>query len=348
MPELDNIDKKLLTFVQKEFPLEPRPYAALGARLGISEDEVLGRTKRLKDDKILRQVSAIFDTKSLGYLSSLVAVKVSPDRVDQAARIINEHPGVSHNYKRNNPFNIWYTIAVPPTSSLEATVDRLHELTGAETTRLMPTLHLFKIGVNLDMTGEESIVARGKPQYSQERRDQAQQHPVTDEEIDIIRQVQEDLDAVSAPFKPMAERLGYTEEELIEKMLELQRIGHLRRFAAILYHRRAGYAANGMGVWKVEPEQAIDIGNQMATFNAVSHCYLRPTYPDWHYNVFTMIHGHKVKDCEEVANAISETTGITEHLMLYSTKEYKKIRLSYFTRELEEWEEKYLKAPVNR
>ena len=342
MPELDNTDKKLLTLVQKEFPLEPRPYAALGKRLGIEEEEVLQRTRRLKDEKLLRQVSAIFDTRSLGYLSSLVAVSVSPDRVDEAARIISEHPGVSHNYKRNNAFNIWYTIAVPPTSSLEATVQRLHELSGAETTRLMPTLHLFKIGVNLDMTGEESLVARGTPQYSQERREAAQQVPVTDEEIAIIREVQEDLDIVPAPFQPMAERLGYTEEELLRKVNELQGIGHLRRFAAILYHRRAGYAANGMGVWNVQPDKAIEIGKQMATFNTVSHCYLRPTYPDWPYSVFTMIHGHKVKDCEEIAKAISETTGIEEYLMLYSTKEYKKIRVRYFTEELEEWEEKYL------
>jgi len=348
VPDLDNTDKKLLTLIQKEFPLEPQPYAALSARLGIEEDEVLQRLRRLKEQKILRQVSAIFDTKSLGYLSSLVAVRVAPERVDEAARIINEHPGVSHNYKRNNLFNIWYTIAVPPTSSLEATVNRLHELTGAESTRLMPTLHLFKIGVNLDMTGEESIVSRGEPQYSQERRDEALQHAVTEEEIAIIREVQKDLDIVPHPFRPMAERLGCSEEELIQKITELQRIGHLRRFAAILYHRRAGYAANGMGVWKVDAEKAKEIGDQMATFNAVSHCYLRPTYPDWHYNVFTMIHGHKVKDCEEVAKAISEATGVGEYMMLYSTKEYKKIRLSYYGREFEAWEAKYLdKAPVH-
>ena len=106
---------------------------------------------------MLRQVSPIFDTKALGYTSSLVAMRVSEDKLAAAAEVVNAHPGVSHNYRRTHEFNMWFTIAVPAGSDLQAHVDALHALAGAESTRMLPTLRLFKIGVTLDMTGERAI-----------------------------------------------------------------------------------------------------------------------------------------------------------------------------------------------
>ena len=108
----------------------------------------------MKDAGVLRQLSAIFDTRALGYGSSLVAAKIDPDRIDEAAAVISEHPGVSHNYKRNHAFNLWYTIAVPPGDVLDDHVDVLHRDSGALVTRMLPTLKLYKIGVKLDMTGK--------------------------------------------------------------------------------------------------------------------------------------------------------------------------------------------------
>jgi DNA-binding Lrp family transcriptional regulator len=128
-------------------PFTRRPFADLGQRCGLSEDETLARVKALKEGKVIRQISAIFDTRSLGYASSLVAAKIAPEKLDAAVAVINSHPGVSHNYLRNHEFNLWYTIAVPPISKLglDGTVNLLHRLSDAETTRLLPTLRLFKI-----------------------------------------------------------------------------------------------------------------------------------------------------------------------------------------------------------
>ena len=111
---------------------------------------------------MLRQLSAIFDTRALGYSSSLVAAKVDPDRIDEAAAVISEHPGVSHNYKRNHAYNLWYTIAVPPGESLDDHVDVLHRESGALVTRKLPTLKLYKIGVKLDMTGQTAADAKAE------------------------------------------------------------------------------------------------------------------------------------------------------------------------------------------
>src|SRR5260221_292485 len=158
--DLDALDHELLNAVQWDFPITAAPYAALGERLGISEAEVLLRLRAAKDAGVLRQLSAIFDTRALGYSSALVAAKVDPDRVDDAAAIISKHPGVSHNYKRNHAYNLWYTLAVPPGDDIDEHLDVLHRESRSLVTRKLPTLQLYKIGVKLDMTGATAADAR--------------------------------------------------------------------------------------------------------------------------------------------------------------------------------------------
>jgi DNA-binding Lrp family transcriptional regulator len=339
---MDDLDRQLLNRIQNGFPLEARPYGALGEWLGLSESEVIERVKELRREHVIRQISGIFDTKSLGYKSSLVAMRVAPGQIGEAARIINEHPGVTHNYERNHEYNLWFTIAVPPTSDLEEVVQKLHDLAGAERTRLMYTLRLFKIGVDLDMTGTRAADARAKPEYSEADRQRAQQHELQPGDIAVLREIQEDLPAESAPFAPMAARLGYGEEKLFEQTRDLIERGFLRRYAAILYHRRAGFKSNAMGVWPVPSERVAEVGAVMASFKNVSHCYHRPTYEDWPYSIFTMVHGGSDEQCEEILAAISRETGVGGYRSLYSTREYKKTRLRYFVPDFAEWEAKHL------
>lgn len=339
--EMDAVDKRLLNILQLRLPLVPAPYAAIGDELGIPEAEVLARVRALRAGRILRQVSAIFDTRKLGYRSSLVAMRVAPSRVAEAARVINAHPGVSHNYERNHEFNLWFTIAVPPPSTVEEHVEALHQQAGAEATRILQTLRLFKIGVKLDMTGEADLTARDPDSV---RRDPAWNigRPLSPLEIGLVRELQEDLLVEPRPFLPAARRLGLTEEELLAHARRLIDEGLMRRFAAVLYHRKAGFRANAMGVWNVPDEQVEEIGFQMGAFAAVSHCYQRPRYPDWPYNIFTMVHGRTEADCERVLQAISEQTGIRDYRALYSTREYKKVRVRYYTDDYARWELEHL------
>lgn len=337
---MDDRDKRLLNVIQADFPLVSRPFQALGTPLQLTEAEAIERIAALKKARIIRQISAIFDTRSLGYRSSLVAMRVPPERLDAAAAVVNSHPGVSHNYKRNHTFNLWFTLAVPPGSDLEWTVQHLHALAGADSTRILPTLRLFKIGMQLDMegnSGAERVESR-EAGYNDARRPSAGRdglHPI---DIAAIRELQEDLPLVPEPYRPLAERMGISEAVLFEMAAHLTAQGYLRRMAAVLYHREAGFHANAMGVWVVPPDRAEEVGQIMGSFRGVSHCYLRPTYPDWPYSIFTMVHGQKARDCQEIISAISQATGITEYALLYSTKEFKKVRLKYFTPELDEWE----------
>ncbi|MBX5490903.1 MAG: AsnC family transcriptional regulator [Chloroflexi bacterium] len=339
--EMDAVDKRLLNILQMRLPLVPAPYRAIGEELGIGEDEVLARVRALRAGKILRQVSAIFDTRKLGYRSSLVAMRVTPSRVAEAARVINAHPGVSHNYERNHEFNLWFTIAVPPPSTVEEHVDVLHREAGAEATRILQTLRLFKIGVKLDMTGEAELTAQDPGAV---RRDPAWNvgRALTPLEIGLVRELQQDLRLEPRPFLPAARQLGLNEEELLAHARRLIDEGIMRRFAAVLYHRKAGFRANAMGVWNVPDERVEELGFQMAAFAAVSHCYQRPRYPDWPYNIFTMVHGRTEADCEQILQAISEQTGVRDYRALYSTREYKKVRLQFYTDEYARWELEHL------
>ena len=330
---MDLVDRKILNIIQTRFPLVEMPFAEIGDEVELPEEEVIERIGELKGKNVVRQISAIFDTRRLGYKTTLVAMRLPADELEAAAQIINVHPGVSHNYARNGHFNLWFTVAVPPYEDLAETVEDMASRTGAESYRLMPTIKFFKIGVNFDMVKEEGAA---KKYYSPDGYDRADGQnwnkamPITDFEIEVIRELQEDVELTPRPFSPMAERLGIPLQELFDIADSLQERSLMRRFSAVLHHRRAGFRSNAMAVWKVPSERAIEVGNIMAQSRWVTHCYERPTFPDWPYTHFTMIHATSQDTCEDVAAELSEATGISEYQLLYSTREYKKTRVRYF------------------
>ena len=334
---LDELDKRLLNLMQGRFPLAPRPYAEVARLAEVPEEEVLSRVQHLLDERIIRQVTPIFDTRVLGYKSMLVAASVDPENPHRAARIVNSHPGVSHNYLRNHDFNMWFTIAVEPDSKLglDGTLDVIQRETGADSIRQLPTLRLFKIRMDLEM--EQGTEALQQAAADSEYREP---EPIELEELDIavIKALQGDLPVVPEPYAPSADELGLSQEQLLAHLESMQERRALRRVAAILFHRRAGYSANGMGVWRVPEEQILEFGPLMASFRGISHCYQRPTYADWPYSVFTMAHGRSKDECDAILDSIEERTGIGERATLYSSTEFKKIRLLYFTDDYRRWE----------
>ena len=336
MKELpEGLDRTLLNAVQKELPLVERPFAALAEQIGTTEDDVLERLAIWRDEKrVIRQISAIFDTRKLGYRSMLVAQRIPADKLEEAAELVNQHPGVSHNYERDHEFNLWFTVATPPGMSLEAHVDALHNLTGAETTRMLPTLKMFKIEVRLDVTTGVSNADSPPPP-------KVDFPPLTEDDIRAIRALQQDMPLVSRPFAVEAEGEGMTEDELLGYAHKFVGDGRMRRCAGILAHRRAGFISNGMGVWKMDEDKAEELGYKIASFPQVTHCYERPIYEDWPYRVFSMVHARTEEKVREVIEGIAAETGL-EYDILFSTKEFKKTRVPYFTGEYEAWEAKYL------
>ena len=340
---MDLTDRKLLNLIQSKFPMVERPYQELGEELEIGEEEVISRLDELKRQNVVRQISAIFDTRRLGYKTTLVAFAYEPDKLNAGALFINRHPGVSHNYAREGSYyNLWFTLAVPPDGDLQGTVEWMAQETGALNFRVMPTLRFFKIGVNFDMVQQRSAAHNYSPDNVGERTpapDWNQAQTVSEFDKSVIRELQEDLPLAPRPFDAMAERLGMDTAQLFALADEYQDRKIMRRFSAVLHHRRSGFRSNAMVVWQVPPERAEEVGMTMAQHSAVTHCYERPTFPDWPYSHFSMIHATTPEECEQIAREISEATQITDNLLLYSTREYKKTRVRYFVEDYEEfWE----------
>ena len=331
--DMDILDRKLLNIIQSGFPLVDEPYVQIGEELGIDEAAVLERIARLRKINVVRQISAIFDTRRLGYKTTLVAMAFPPEGLHDAALHINEHPGVSHNYAREGSYyNLWFTLAVAPNEDLEETVNGMAARTAALQHRLMPTIRFFKIGVNFDMVNRKSAAFNYSPDGYDKgvSKDWNKAVALSEFDIRVIRELQEDLPMISRPFDAMAERLGLSNDEMYRTAADFQKRGFMRRYSAVLHHRRAGFRANAMAVWKVDEERAEEVGQIMASHPTVTHCYQRPTFPDWPYTHFTMIHATTPEGCEESVTEIAEATGLDEYLLLYSTREYKKTRVRYF------------------
>ncbi|MDD2399339.1 MAG: Lrp/AsnC family transcriptional regulator [Sulfurovum sp.] len=331
------MQNELLYKMQDAFPLAPRPFKILAEELNAAEDDIISLVQKLKEQKIIRQTSAIFDTKRLGYASSLVAFKVPQRSVDKVAALINTHPGVSHNYLRDHEFNIWFTLAVPPKSKLglEKTVELLAKKAEVEDFIILPTLKMFKISVKMDTTGTQSKKEKVKKAVYKNLE-------LMPQHIAIIKALQNDIQITKEPFKEMADRLNLSYDAFFDLVNELSESGIMRRFATILNHRKAGFAANAMSVWAVPEDQAEAIGKEIASFSAVSHCYLRPSYPNWPYNLFAMVHAKTQEECDAIIHEIAQETGLKEYGKLYSTVEFKKQRIVYFDEAFERWEEKML------
>jgi siroheme decarboxylase len=339
---LDDADRRLMNLLQSSFPLDPQPFEPIAAEAGLPCEEVKARTQRLLDERIIRELTPIFDTRALGYSSMLVAARVDAENPQRAAKIVNSHPGVSHNYLRTHEFNLWFTIATPPDSELGLvrTLEVLQRLTGAESIRQLPTLTLFKINMNLEMEkGTEALAAAidAEPPRELERQ------PYDDTDVAVIRALQGPMKIVDRPYDAAAAEVGMSTEEFLEHLRGMSERKLLRRVAAILYHRRAGFSANGMGVWRVPEERVLDTGKRMAAVRGISHCYQRPTYADWPYSLFTMAHGRSKEECDAILDRIADEHDLhgEDRAVLYSSTEFKKVRLLYFVDDYADWEREH-------
>ncbi len=325
--QLDAIDKTLLNEIQWVFPLVDRPYLEIAKRHEISEEDVMRRISVLKEMGIIRQINAIFDTRRLGYKSALIAFAVKPEKLDHVAEKVNKHPGVSHNYERNHEYNMWFTLAVPPGSDMKRDLYKMASFEGVIKHRVLPTLKLYKIGVRLDMVNKD----QDKPTpMDKVKQINSEKGKITDRDREFIRELQKDLAVVAEPFKDMANNLEVTTAQLFAKATEYEDTGIIRHFAAILRHRQAGFVANGMVVWHVPDNEIDEVGFRLAAFPQVSHCYRRPTYPDWRFNLFSMVHARTLQAAEKIAAEMSEMVGIRDYQILFSSREFKKERVKYF------------------
>lgn len=322
--QLDTNDRKLLNLIQTEFSLTVEPFEDLARHLGTSVDAVVQRIKRLKELGIIRLIGPVMDSRSLGYQTTLVAMKVAENELKKAEQVIVAHPGVSHGYEREHRFNVWFTLALPPASDIETELHKLIHSAGAEIAFSLPAVKVFKIGAYFDMDENEQTapVAHRKNVLTR-------QIELSSAESSIINELQQDLALVPAPFSMMAKRVGMDTEQFLAGCRELQQRGVIRRFSASINHRNAGFTANAMSCWAAPPDKVDTAGQKLSSLKEVSHCYERKINQHWRYNLFAMLHGHSREQCRKIVEKVSRETGLTDYDLLYSTKEFKKTRVKY-------------------
>lgn len=323
---LDSIDKKLINLVQVEFPLKPRPYFELGLKLGIDEGEVVRRIEQLKVKSVIRQISPVLDARRLGYQSTLVVMRVVESQLARAVQLITDHPGVSHGYERDHYFNLWFTLAIPSAADVETELKRFTRRIEAEAVFALPAVKVFKIGAYFDMDGNDEREPAVIVQSSSALPEKVE---LSQTDRLIVNELQQDLPLIPHPFTDMSSHLGMDVEDLLTRCQSLIQRGVIRRFGAAVNHQKAGFKANAMTCW-VAPLDTVDVaGRELASLREVSHCYERKTNSLWQYNLFAMVHGHTREVCQNIVSGISRRIGLTNYVILFSIREFKKTRVRY-------------------
>jgi len=323
----------VLNRVQIGIPCASEPFRVIADEIGLTEDEVLEIIIRLKKNNIIRNISGIFNGKKLGYYLSLVAFEVPVEKVDGAAEIISSHPGVSHNYLRNHRYNIWFTLAEESEEDFEKTVSVLAVKAEASDSLVLKNEQLLKIGVFLNVGENEDtndLTAPLSPEYTSYLELDATAK-------DAVILLQQDLPVERSPFKKIAARGKFinSEDQVLSYYLAFIESGIMRRYAAVLKHRSAGYTANAMTAWKTDELTDLDF---FVNEKSISHLYMRTVYPGrWEHPLFAMIHAKSQTELNGIIKSLSHTSGITDYLVLESLKEFKKKRVTYFSEEFKEW-----------
>jgi DNA-binding Lrp family transcriptional regulator len=328
--EIDDIDKKLLNIIQWDFPLIREPFSLLALNLDIPVQEIIRRIDRLKAAEIIRLIGPVLNPKRLGYRTTLAAARVPAQRLSPAGQVINKHPGVSHCYRRDHDFNLWFTLAVPVTVDLEDEVRKLGKQIRSACTLNLPAIKMFKIGAYFNISGSDiSLPRRAKRGNLNSLNNNDKRLSGIDRAV--INALQQDLPLDEKPFDLLAAGLSIEADMFIWYCRRLLRRGIMRRFSASINHNKLGYAVNAMACWIVPPSKVDSAGNRVASFPEVSHCYERQTNPQWPYNFFAMVHADEKENCRSVIDKICVEAGLDKNtlVLLFSIAEVKKTRIIY-------------------
>jgi DNA-binding Lrp family transcriptional regulator len=326
MPESVHVthESRLLGVLQSGFPLSREPYEDIGLNLDMTGDDVIRGIIDLKKNGIVRQISPVLDARKLGFRSTLVAMKVEGPRVKRAEKYLSAHPGISHGYERKHEFNVWVTLSVPAGIKLQAEVRDISARSGAQAVISLPATRIFKLRTNFSHVDDTSDVEDfskdaglpGRARLSQVDRE-------------TINGLQHDLPLSADPFAPLARGIGMDVEKMLRQSRSLLRRGIIRRYGAAINHHLAGYRANAMTCWDAPADKVDELGRLLASSRHVSHCYERATIDPWHYNLFAMVHSRDKTSCLRAIEKMAAGTGLTDYVVLFSVKEFKKTRIQY-------------------
>lgn len=311
----DEIDRRLLDDWQRDFPLEPRPFAAIGQVLGLDEADVIARFTHLIASGTITRVGATVRPNTIA-VSTLAAVAAPPERIDEIAAIIGDEQGVNHNYLREHHWNLWFVATAPDAESLQSTLARIQDKSGLRVLDL-PLQRAFNIDLGFKLNA---------PQTAKPDSGLRTTLTLTNTDRRIMQTLSRGLPVTQHPFETLAADLQVTQDQLIDRIKTLCEAGYLTRIGVIVRHRALGWCSNAMVVWQVPVERIIAAGERLAVLPGITLCYQRKIVPDaWPYTLYSMIHARSRDQALEVleqAKALPELAGV-QHEALFSTRCFK-------------------------
>lgn len=312
---LSEMDIPLIDAWQRGFPLVDRPYREMAIAHGLTEAELLTTLTRLRDDGVLSRVGAVVRPNTVG-ASTLAAMQVPAERLEEVAHVVSADPGVNHNYEREHDYNLWFVVTGPHRSSIDATLLRLEHQTGCQPLDLpLERPYFIDLGFAVGSSGGE----RPKPRRAPVRE-------ATRDDRDILTALENGLPLEARPYQSIGTQLGMDESHVIERLGTLIDDGIISRFGLVVRHRELGYRANAMVVWDV-PERHVDaLGETFASHPFVTLCYRRPRrLPSWPYNLFCMIHGRQRETVLGQIDKLKAVADVVERppAILFSRRRFK-------------------------
>jgi siroheme decarboxylase len=319
---VDIVDRELLQWLQNEFPITKRPWKAGAKALAIPEKEILTRVQRLSTEGVIRNLRTFVNAQRLGFGSStLVAMMVPEEDIDRIVPIINEYPQVTHNYRREHAFNIWFTITARNEPELQRTFEEIKRRTGVLDPDILDlhTIRVYKVDVRFQFTKEGGFTYKSQEQA-------IQGFPLMDK-IDhtLIRITQEGIPLVRDPFLVIANGSAICQDEVIQRLQYLYKMGIIKRIGISVNQRKLGILANALVAWKIPPGSTEVAGKKLASSHEVTHCYERRIFVGkWEYNFFTVLHGYNHESVENLVQKLSDDLGIRDYVILFSTEQFKR------------------------
>jgi DNA-binding Lrp family transcriptional regulator len=313
-------DMRLIENWQRGFPLVPRPYAAIGCKVGLAEAEVIESLRKLKMAGVLVRVGATVRPNAAG-ASTLAALRVPSECMDDVAAIINAEPSVTHNYEREHAFNLWFVVTAADCGSVERVLDRIRRETRLEVLNL-PLQHSYFIDLGFAVNGQggqraaRPKVADGKPALPR----------VNEADRRLLRAIENGLPLAPMPYRRIAADLGIAQKAVMGRLASLLESGVINRLGLIVRHYELGFTANAMAVWDIADAEVDCVGERVATFPSVTLCYRRQRHPPrWPYNLFCMVHGRERAITLRHISEIALGAGIATrpHAVLFSSRRFK-------------------------